>query len=311
MPEVTPAPVAPVVAAVPAQGQPPAQKLPQQGNPADPAKGAGNVPTAEELFEIPINGKMRKFTRQQAMAELSKGVSAEEKFQQAALLRREREDWEKNLQTDPIAALKARGLSNQQIREHMEKWYKREIIDPATMTEEEKQRAAELEELERYRTDDKKKKEDAAKAQLEEFENSVRDQVQNDLIQCIEQSGLPKTRFTMHRIAYWTQQNIRKGFNAPLDVVVQQVKDEYLGVNKAAAEAHMGDPEKFVEWIVANYGEDAIKAIRKYDLKRLKTKFGESNGTAQGGEMPQGNRRTETKSMRDVDRYFNDLRRSK
>ncbi len=321
-PEGAPAAGTPAPTPTPAPTQQQGGKAPEtpagKGSPTPhqtPAQG-GKEPSKEEIaaalpetLELKINGRMRRVTRDEAVAYLSRELSAEEKFQQASQKEQKASSLKERMSKDFIEALQdpELGLSRDQIRERFEAWYHETFILPQTMTEEQRQALEWKKKAEAYEKEKQEREEREKTAAQQKQDAQTRQELQQTIIDCIEKSGLPKTRFTASRIAFWMKQNIRKGYDAPVDVIVQQVKDEYLGVNQAAVGALKGDPDRLVEWIVSNYGEDVIKAIRKYDVKRLKERLG-------GGEQPrpaETNRDKGRIPMRKVDEYFNSLRRSK
>lgn len=289
--------------------------------PVAPAQAANNgalgeipnkapVANAEpELHEVKINGQIRKMTLEQLRAEASLGGASRERFDAAARKEKEITDFAMGMSKDPIGSLLKAGFTPAQVREKFESWYMENVIAPETMTAEQKQAAEWKRKAEAWEAKEKEEEDTKQNQAKEKFDNEVREQMQQQLISCIEKSGLPKTRFVLNRMAYWTQQNIRNKFDAPEEVIIKQVRDEMREVSGAAVADRKADPEKLVEFLIEQHGEDLIKAIRKYDLKRLKTKFGQPSDDG-SPNSPTG-KKGESIPMRKVDEYFNNLRRSK
>ena len=258
---------------------------------------------AEELYEVKVNGQLKKYTLDQLRSKASLSDAAMEKFEKASEMSKKSESFKENLKKDFLTALMdpELGLTKDQIRSRFESWYKENFIDPETMTDEQK----ELRDLKKYKeqkaAEEKEREEKDRLTQEEQLESHAREQLQKDIIQALDTSGLPKSRFTVSRMAYWMKQNLSKGFDAPTDVIIQQVKDERAQIVSDLIS------NSTAEQIVETLGEDLINKLRKYDVERLKKRF-ESPETA---TEKIGGRRGERKTMADVDQYFNNLRRSK
>lgn len=302
----TPAPVAPVEAK-------PAPGIPGQSATAKAAesKEAPAVPTqAPEMFEVKVNGQMRKYTRDQLIAKASLAEAATERFEEASKKEKAHAKWKESAQKDFLSALQdpELGLSREQIRDRFEQWYKQEFIDPEMMNPDQREAAKwkrEAEEAKAWREE----QEANQRTQAEQAEASqMRETVQQEIIGLIEKSGLPKTRFTASRVAYWMQQNIKRGFNVPQETIIQQVREELNSVTTSAANELTG------EALVQFLGEDIVKKIRAYDMERLKSKY-QTNTQPQSVQTNDNGTTTrasssKAKSMKDVDSYLNDLRRS-
>jgi hypothetical protein len=298
----------------------PDQAIP--GTPSAPPKAPGTEisddkggtkpkPVADEVFEMKVNGKVRKMTKDEYWAarkdiggKVSLADAAYEKFEEASKKEKKYGDWKAKAAKNVIEALQdpELGLSRDQIREQFEAWYKSEFIDPETMTEDQRELAKYKKEAEEARAD-KKKREDEEKSKSElAQEQAVREEMQKQIIGCIEKSGMPKTRFVAGRLAYWQKQNLAKGYDAPDDVLIQQVKDERQAIVRQDIETMT--PEQVVE----TFGDEIIKKLRQYDLARLNKRFG-GGGDAPPIEKKDGANGKRT--MADVDNYLNSLRRSK
>jgi len=140
--------------------------------------------------------------------------------------------------------------------------------------------------------------------QQQQMEQQVRAEVEKELIATLDQAGLPKTRFTANRLVYWKKQNLKNGYDAPPEVLIQQVKDE--GQNILQSYVKESSPAQLIEFL----GEELINKIRQHDIENLKAKLGQK-GTVMPKQARQTAQKGGGKSMRDVDKYFNDLRRSR
>lgn len=284
---------------------------PSPGVPAQTATTAKESSKAPEYYEIKVNGQPRRMTLEQMKSAALLGMGANERFEAAAKERQAIEQIQNRFDTDPIEATimfyESRGNNRQQAermaREKFEVAYKSRFIDPETMTPEQRQIAEvqrQLEEQKAWRT--QREQEDQQRAN-ETQDNEARASLQKEVIDFLDSYKFPKTRFFASRYAYWKRLDMEKGYDAPAEVISQQVRGEMTDVVKSLIEQSTG------EQIVELLGEEIIHKLRKFDLARLKTKFNVSRSpvTAKGNVAP---RERKASTMRDVDKYFNDIRRT-
>lgn len=295
----------------------PDQAIP--GTPSAPPKAPGTEisddkspkpkPVADDVFEMKVNGKVRKMTkdeywnaRKDVAGKISLADAAYEKFEAASQKEKKYGDWKQKAAKNVIEALQdpELGLTRDQIRQQFETWYKEEFINPETMTEEQRELAKYKKEAEALKAEKKAQEDDKKSKDEEAKETAVREEMQKQIIGCIEKSGMPKTRFVAGRMAYWQKQNLAKGYDAPDDVLIQQVKDERQAIVRQDIEVMT--PEQIVE----TFGDEIIKKLRQFDLARLQKRF--NGGDESRPPKEPTNKKT---TMADVDNYFNEMRRSK
>lgn len=299
---------APVEGAINQSADAATQSAVEKGIPAGGSNNSDGPLTAEQLIELKVNGQTRKYTLEQLKSKAALGDAAYEKFEKAAEIEKKQQALRENLKKDFLQTLldPELGLTKEQIKTRFENWYKENFIDPETMDPRDlKLREYEQKEKERMAREQEQQEQERAQRENEETERE-RVALQQTIIDTIEKYDLPKTRFTVGRLAYWQRLNLSKGYDAPPDVLVEQVRNEEQAILQNAVKNRMASPEKLVAYL----GEDVVKAIRKYDTEQLQKKFGgaPSSNNADGfPRAPEKPRRT----MSDVDDYFNELRRSK
>lgn len=269
-------------------------------------KNPPTPPKAPEVYEVKINGQTRKYTLDELKNKVSLGEAANEKFQKASELSKKHESTKAELKKDFFKVLMSEevGLTKEEMRTKFESWYKENFIDPETMDP----REMRIRELEREKSEREAREQEIQAAKQKEIEEQETaktvEQMQKEIISVVEKSGLPKTRFTAARVAYWMRQNLKNGYNAPEEVIVQQVREERNSLVGSMVKESTG--EQLVEML----GEELVTKIRKYDIELLKKKLG---GTTKGDDGFPAMTRDENKKVttRDVDAYFNNLRRQK
>lgn len=301
MEQVTPTIAAPVNTPAAAPAAEAGQKA--EGFEIGNAKAKTEAPAEKkepQYFERVVNGQTRRYTAEQLLERAAVADSAHERWEEAAKMRKEVEDWKSTAQTDFLKALQdpKLGLSKDQIRQQFEKWYFEQVIEPESLSPAEKKAREVEEKLKGYQEKEETDKKSAEQRQQDALDLRAREEVQSGIIETLEKSDLPKTRFMANRVAYWMRQNIKAGYDAPMDVVLSQVREERDSIVRSYAEA--ATPQQLVEAL----GESVIKKLRQFDLGQLKSKFGQTQ------ESPKPKKeQTGRKTMADVDKYFNEMRR--
>jgi hypothetical protein len=285
------------------------QAKPQGGGsqPSNPSQGRGTLgsnPQSPELFEVKVNGKVQKMTRDELIAQAAMSHAAQQRFEEAARMRRENEKFEESLKKSKIQALLAKGFTKEQIREEFESWYAQEYIEPETLTPEQK-RSKEMErELERYRQQEKEAQEKSIHDERERLTTQQRDYYASQIIEGMEKHGMIKDKYFAERMAFYMRKALQNGWDAPLDLIVSQVNKEAQGtLGRIASNAS-------IEQLVGIFGEETINKIRKYDLEQLRKKRqlpGSSQNSSGGG----GYGSDEKISMSEVQRRLQEMRLGK
>lgn len=229
---------------------------------------AKTKPTPEEMYEIKANGKTVRLTAKERDAYASMGLGANEKFVEAKRDRAEVERIINTAKSNPIEALMdpKLGLSKDQIRDAFEKWYTKEYIEPEGLTPEQLKYKQAQEELERYKEEEKSRKNQQEKEHFEKLTQHELGYLQNQIIEALDNSNLPKTRETIKKMAFYMRQNLINGWDAPMDLIIKQVKDERDSYFKD--EIQSASVEQAIELL----GEDFINRLRRYDLEQLRKK---------------------------------------
>lgn len=245
--------------------------------PAAPATSGTNAPSGQEtpkavstpdpkpeLFEMKVNGKTVRMTRDEMVRRAQLAAGADERFEQAAAKEKHVTGILSRAKSNPIGALMEAGLTKDEAREAFESWYSTEYIEPEALTKEQRDLKAAQDELKRYRTLEKEYKE-RLKAEQEEQEVSVqRELIQKQIIEAMDSHKLPRSKFTVSRIAFYMRQAAQKGFEAPMDLIIQQVKQERADLvsNNVQDADYSG--------LIDIFGEDVIKRIISEHLKHVR-----------------------------------------
>lgn len=212
-----------------------------------------------------------------------KGVGAELKFQEAAKLRQQAESFIEVIKDNPIELMR-----HPAFREKFEQaaedliWEK---IQKEQMSAEERELAESKAELERYRRAEQERQQQEQIRQRQELEAKYRADYQKQFIEALEVGGVPKSDWSVQRMALYMKQAIAQGMTniTPKDVVPYVRKDW----QKAQADLYGAlDGDKLIETL----GSDVVEKIRKADVSKFKTKP-PAPGRVGGAEERQAPRR--------------------
>lgn len=225
-------------------------------------------PPADEFFDVPVNGKTKRVTKAELLKRYSLEEAAEQRFNEAAKLRREAEEREA-VWNDPEKALELlKKRHPDRFRDTVERVYKEDYIDPEEMDPRDlkirqyEKQLAEIESQKEREAEAKKAKEDA-----DEDERTA-GELQREIMGIVETSGLPKTKFTAARIAHWMRINEVKNLGLPAELIVKKVKDERRDIMRSEMQAMS------VEQMIETYGDDAIKKLRAWDIEQIRKRRG-------------------------------------
>lgn len=273
----------------------------QQSGASSPQTSA---PSSPEYREFKINGKMVKLTQSEADGYVQQSYAAQQKFEEAARLRKENEKFESTLKKNKIQALIDKGFTPEEIREEFEAWYTQQFIEPETLTPDQKKSKDQERELERYRTQEKERTEKEQREQQEKTTAQQREFLQGQIIEAIEKNGLPKNKWFAQRMAFYMRENLNNGWEAPMELIVSQVKKDHREINSGISE------DSSVEQLLEHFGEGIINKIRKHDLEQIRNKRKFSNARTEQGDG-YGNVGEEKLSSSDVNKRLREIREGK
>lgn len=239
----------------PDSGGEPQQADPQAAEMAELYKKKVKVKVDGQDMELPIEELMKGYsTRQGAM----------KRFEEAAKIRKQAEGFVEQLLTDPKAVLShpkfaEKGFNLRQFAESiLKEEIEREMLSPEELQQREKDR--ELEELRAERDKGKKTQE---QQQYENHKKAAEAKFSTKFQEALETAKLPKSPFTLKRMAEYQRQALRAGYELSAGELGDLVREEF---QKEVTETfgHLD-----AEQIIAVFGEDTAKKIREYDLKRV------------------------------------------
>lgn len=272
------------------------------------ASSKGGAEQSGTVKEFKINGRVVKVDLSNP-AEVEKlvslGLASNDKFQEAAKLRKEAEDILAAAKTKKSAteALKKAGFDSKEIKEILEKelagFYEEEALSP-----EEKQRRAEMEELKRYKEEEARKKEEESKSVREKEVAAEMEQLENELLGALGKSSLPRTPI----LAKWAVQYMSaydaQGVSLSADQAVKLVEKEFPQlVQSVLSTMDVQGLKQFLgKSLVKQLLDDSVKAVKQAEAPFTK----EGKQTSREASQSSSNKPKQKMVMSD---YFEKLRR--
>jgi hypothetical protein len=240
-------------------------EAPEQSNP--PEQVQPSVPVKKK-FKYKADGAEieEELDDSEITNRLSLAKAAQKRMQEASTTKKQVESFIKALKDDPMSVLSdPKIMGNEKFQEIAEAFLSKRLQEQL-LTPEERAQAEKDERLSKYEKAEKERAEAAEKAQAEQLEAKYRDQYEKTIIGALEASTLPKTPFTVKRMAELMQKNIQHGLDLEPAQLAQLVKEDY----QAELQGVIGGASP--EQLLAMFGEDIANKIRKHDLSRLQVK---------------------------------------
>lgn len=229
---------------------------------------------ASKTFKIKVDGKEQEVSESELLELASAGKAANQRFQDAAKMRKEAEQWLKLAEQDPSEFFKRTGKDP---RKWSEEFLLRELQKEAETPEQKKARENE-EALRQYRDKEKKDAENKESQDREKLTNSERERLDKLFTQALYESGLPRTKFTVKRMAELQLINIKNKFELKPDQLAKLVREDYINEQKSLLGALEGD--QLLDFL----GPEITKKFSKAQIAKLKSRGG-GGGSSKGGPV--------------------------
>lgn len=215
----------------------------------------------EKPYKLKANGKEIELTLEELQTWAQKGMGANQKFQEAARMREQMQKIMQMIKTNPRAILEDPriGVDIKKLAEDV-LW---EQVQREKMTPEQRELQETKKKLEEF---EKQNKELESRTKTEKFNQEVEHfskKLGEDIQNVLQTSNVPKTQFTVKRMAFYMQEALKRGVDLSAKDVVGIVHNEYQQNVKQILGAVDGDA------LVNLIGEDTLKKIRDHELKRL------------------------------------------
>jgi len=252
-------------------------------SPANPGGAAPVSPGAAavaDLFEVKIDGRTEKWTRDRLIAEAQKGAASNKRFQEASELQKQANAL--------IQALKEGGdeadaiLAKFGVEDPMELFRTNfgKRLKAATMTREEREAMGRESENKRLKSELEKHKAEVEEKRIAAIRDETIQRYDAGIGEALKASQLPKNAFSIKRMCEVADTYLAQGVEPNWKVVAQVVEDEFFG-------GFSGSLEEMAEEKLEKLLSPKLRAkLRKLELTKLR---GGKGGTkpAEGQKPPE------------------------
>lgn len=235
--------------------------------PKAPAKAkAPEAPREPETFEVVVNGKAMRLTKEQLILRAQKGEAAEKRIQSAVEQERKAMALLKELETDPEAALARMGKDPSKIiSDHLARKAAQDMLTP-----EQRERQKLEEELSQFKSKEKEAAEAATRAEEEQRDAVSVKRVEATLLRAATNQGLEGNLETLDMMYDVVSECLELGIEPDPEAVVRDVIERQRMHTEARERRILSkikdDPAKLTAWLAELGGPDIVQRLVKHSL---------------------------------------------
>ena len=255
--------------------------VPPQASSPTPEKPTGTPAAAPQepprKLKFKADGQEIELPESEVLELASAGRAANQRFQEAAKLRREAEEIYKIAKANPQEFFQKTGMN---AREWAEKFLLGELQKEAETPEQKKARENE-EKLRKYEASEKEQKDKELNEERSRATAAERERLDKAFTKALFDSGLPRTKFTVKRMAELQLINIKNKFELPPERLAKLVREDYVNEQKALMGSLEGD--QLLEFL----GPELTKKFSKAQIAKLKARGVQPAKQTASGEQAQ------------------------
>jgi len=237
-----------------------------------------------------------------SLDEMDKGYqtarSSTKRYQEAAQLKKEADEYNKRLFENPIEVL-AEKMSTEQIREITEAFLVKQLEEEA-LSPEQLQARNEKAELEVLRKEKAELEEQSKRKELEAQTSHAADVYEKQFISALDEINLPKNPTTVKRMAIHMQDALNNGYELSASQAARMVQED-LQTDLTSLYGAL-EPERLASLL----GKDVVEKVGKYRASQLKNPFNPTPARA-SESTPKSNERqfvSEHEFMEQTEKLF-------
>lgn len=237
----------------------------------EPSVGEGS-PSGEAVqqprrFKLKVRGEERELDEEEVVTAAQRFLGGDDKFKEAAKLRKEAEQIQKDLKSGDLKTSRAalqKAMGNDKLRALAIELLEEELREQSLTPEQRRVREAErkAQELEAKL---KERDEAEAQARLEQQAAALTPHLDKEISDAVSASNLPKTPALLREIVKRRLEGLEEGHRIPFSVIVKEIEREQMEYGRSTFTALKDAPEK----LVALLGEDLAQAVHKYYTGKL------------------------------------------
>lgn len=241
-----------------------------------PTPGAPGAVSKEpvRMLKVKVDGKEVELPESEVLELASAGRASTQRFQEAAKMRKEAEELLKFAKANPKEFFQKTGMN---AREWAEKYLIEELQAEAMSPEQRKARENE-DKLRKYEADEKGRKDQELNEERQRATAVERERLDKLFTSALYESGLPRTPYTVKRMAELQLINIKNKYELNASQLAKLVKEDYVSEQKALLGSLDGD--QLIEFM----GPENAKKFSKAQIAKLKARG--VGGSAGGQRAP-------------------------
>jgi hypothetical protein len=221
-------------------------------------------------MKLKVNGREVEMDEGEVIRRAQLAESAQQRYQEAAQLKKQAEQFFEALLQDPKSVLMhpdvAQKINFRELaEEYLSTELKRELMDPVER-ELEELREFKRKQEEELTNKQKQEQETVKQRQIREMQQRAAKEYDTKITEALSQSNLPKTAYTVKRVAEILLNAQKSGFDMDIPTAVDMVREGY----NTDLQAMIGNLPP--DMIIKMFGDDLIKKLRKHDLAQLKAR---------------------------------------
>jgi hypothetical protein len=224
---------------------------------------------AERRLKLKINGQEKEYSESEVIRKAQLAESADARFKEAAEMRKQVEQFMHTLKTDPKKVLLNPNLGinfRELAEEYLGSEIRKEMMDPV-QRELEELRAWKAEQEESRQKAEESEKTTKQQQEFEQLKSRKAQEYDQKISKVLTEANLPKTAYTVKRVAEVLLNAQRKGYELDLETAVDFVKEGYMTDIQSMFGSLEGDQ------LFSVLGDGLAKKIRQHDLQKLKAKL--------------------------------------
>lgn len=196
---------------------------------------------------------------------IQKGLGADKRFKETAAQRQQAEALITMLRKNPMAVLEqVAKMTGQDPRKVVEDYLWENHVKLEQLTPEQREAELNKRKLADLETKEKERLSQEQAAQFEKAKQHYRATFERDIMGALETGGLPKTAWTVQRMAHYMAQALKAKVKVSAGDVVSLVREDFEG----------GFREMFgaanAEVLAKIVGDDGLKKLREWEMAKLK-----------------------------------------
>lgn len=219
------------------------------------------APETPQTVRIKVDGEERELTLDEAIVLAQKGMSADQRFQKAASMRKSAEDIFAKLKEDPWSVLSSEDIGHDPMK--LAEEYILKQLKEAEMTPEQREAERIKRENEEYRRREAEREAKAKQTQYEQAKLRAKEEYERVFNEALDKSKLPRTAATLARMAQKQYAALKQGHELTPSQIAALVRRDLQNEMESVARGLDNDLlEKFI-------GKEKLDALRKAQVERV------------------------------------------